>query len=278
MKPIGLLAGWGRFPILFAEKARALGHRVVCVAIRGEADPALAHQVDRFYWSGVARLGRMIRCFRREGVQRLVLAGKIHKMSAMHQPWRILRLWPDWRIVRFWYNRKRASNGDDHLLLGIIDEFAADGLRVESALDLCPELLVREGLLTRRPPSPAEVTDIQFGWRLAREVGRLDIGQSVAVKERAVLAVEAIEGTDRAILRAGEFCRAGGFVVVKVAKPQQDMRFDVPTVGCNTIETMHQAGGRVLAIEAGKTIVVDQEETVALANRYGLTIIALSEP
>src|SRR5205823_3779077 len=145
----------------------------------------------------------------------------------------------------------------------------------ESALDLCPELLVQPGVLTRRRPTAAEEKDIQFGWDLAREMGRLDVGQSVAVKERAVLAVEAIEGTDRAIARAGELCRAGGFVVVKVAKPQQDMRFDVPTVGCATIETMHRARGRVLAIEAGRTIVLDQRQTIALADRYGITIVAL---
>jgi UDP-2,3-diacylglucosamine hydrolase len=277
MQTIGLIAGWGRFPTLFADKAHTLGHRVVCVGIRGEADPALAAKVDAFYWAGVARLGRMIRCFKCEGVERVVMAGKIHKMRIMHQPWRLLRLCPDWRTIRFWYNRKRSSNGDDHLLLGIIEEFAADGLRVESALDICPELLVRPGLLTRRPPTSAEEKDIQFGWHLAREMGRLDVGQSVAVKERAVLAVEAIEGTDRAILRAGELCRAGGFVVVKVAKPSQDMRFDVPTVGCNTVESMHKAGGRVLAIESGKTILVDGDETVALANRYGLTIVALDD-
>jgi DUF1009 family protein len=275
MKPIGLLAGWGRFPILFAEKAQSLGIPVVCVGIRGEADPSLAAKVQSFYWVGVARLGRMIRCFKRAGIERLVMAGKIHKVAIMHQPWRVLRLLPDWRTVRFWYNRKRATNGDDHLLLGIIDEFAADGLRVESALSLCPELLVQPGVLTRKAPSPTEQADIDFGWHLAREMGRLDVGQSVAVKERAVLAVEAIEGTDRAIARAGELSRKGGFVVVKVAKPHQDMRFDVPTIGCETIEAMHQAGGRVLAIEAGKTIVIDQEATVALANRYGVTIVAL---
>jgi DUF1009 family protein len=273
MKPIGLLAGWGRFPLLFAEKAHTLGIPVVCVAIRGEADPALAARVQTLYWAGVARLGRIIRCFKHAGVERLVMAGKIHKVT-MHRPWRLLRLLPDWRTLRFWYNRRRASNSDDHLLLGIIDEFAADGLRVESALDLCPELLVQAGVLTRRRPSAAELADIDYGWHLAREMGRLDIGQSVAVKERAVLAVEAIEGTDRAIARAGELCPKGGFVVVKVAKPQQDMRFDVPTIGCTTIESIYQAGGRVLAIEAGKTIVIDQEATVALADRFGLTIVA----
>jgi DUF1009 family protein len=276
MKPIGLLAGWGRFPVLFADKARRLGRRVVCVGIRGEADPGLAGRVDSFYWSGLARLGRMIRCFKREGVQQLVLAGKIHKVQ-MHQPWRLLRLWPDWRTIRFWYHRQRSSNSDDQLLLGVIDEFAADGLQVESALELCPELLVRPGVLTRRPPTTAEEQDIHFGWHLAREMGRLDVGQSVAVKERAVLAVEAIEGTDQAIARAGQLCRAGGFVVVKVAKPQQDMRFDVPTVGCQTVESLHRAGGRVLAIEAGKTIIVDQPEVVALADRYRITIVALED-
>src|SRR5439155_1034681 len=119
---------------------------------------------------------------------------------------------------------------------------------------------------------------IAFGWELAKEMGRLDVGQSVAVAERAVLAVEAIEGTDRAIARAGELCRRRGFVVVKVAKPQQDMRFDVPTVGCSTIETMKQAGAKVLAIEAGRTIVLDQPQTVALADRYGIAIVALERP
>jgi DUF1009 family protein len=273
--PIGLLAGSGRFPIVFAEKARSLGRRVVCVGIRHEAAPELATLVDRFYWTGVAKLGRMIRCFKREGVERLVMAGKITK-TVMHTPWRVLRLLPDWRTLKFWYRRPRPDNRDDTLLLAVIDEFASDGLHFHSALDLCPELLVREGVLTRRGPTAAEKVDITFGWDLAREMGRLDVGQSVAVKERAVLAVEAIEGTDRAIARAGSLCPAGGFVVVKVAKPQQDMRFDVPTVGRSTIETLRQAGGQVLAIEAGKTIILDEGETVALADRYGISIVALS--
>ena len=271
--PIGLLAGSGHFPLVFARKARQLGIGVVCVGIRHEASAELAEYVDRFYWAGLARLGRMIRCFKRERVQRVVMAGKILKL-AMHTPWRVLRLWPDWRTLHFWYIRPRPDNRDDTLLLGVIDEFAKDGLQFESALDLCPELLVRSGILTRRLPSSAEEADIAFGWDLAKEMGRLDVGQSVAVKERAVLAVEAIEGTDRAIARAGELCQAGGFVVVKVAKPQQDMRFDVPTVGCSTIEAMHRAGGRVLAIEAGRTIVLDQEDTLNLANRYGISVVS----
>jgi DUF1009 family protein len=272
--PIGLLAGSGRFPICFAEKARTLGMPVVCVGIKYEAPPELAELVQRFYWSGIARLGRMIRCFRREGVERIVMAGKINKAAVMHRPWRAFSLLPDWRTFRTFLMRPR-DNRDDALLLAVIDEFARDGLTFDSALNLCPELLVRPGVLTRRAPTKLEQGDIAFGWEMAKEMGRLDIGQSVSIKERAVLAVEAIEGTDRAIARAGELCRKRDFVVVKVAKPKQDLRFDVPTVGCQTIETMHQVGGRVLAIEAGKTILLDEAETVQLADRYGITIIAL---
>jgi DUF1009 family protein len=275
LQAVGLLAGWGRFPLVFAEKARSIGLPVVCVGLRGEASPELAQHVHRFHWAGPAQLGRMIRCFKRGGVRQIVMAGKVHKAHWLYRPWKWVTLVPDWRTVTFWYFRKRRDNRDDSLLLSLIDEFARDDLHFESALTLCPELLVRPGLLTRRPPTSREEQDIQFGWDLAKEMGRLDVGQSVAVKDRAVLAVEAIEGTDRAIHRAGELCRAGGFVVVKVAKPQQDMRFDVPTVGCATIESLHRAGGRVLAIEAERTIVLDQADTVALADRYGLTIVAL---
>lgn len=275
--PIGLLAGWGRFPIAFAQKARSLGLPVVCVGIRGEASPELIPLATRFYWTAPLRIGRMIRSFKREGVEQVVMAGKVHKANLMHRPWKILTLLPDWRTVCWWYFRGRRDNRDDTLLLSVVAEFARDGLRIESALTLCPELLVNPGILTRRAPTAREEKDIAFGWELAKEMGRLDVGQSVAVKERAVLAIEAIEGTDRAILRAGELCQAGGFVVVKVAKPRQDMRFDVPTVGQRTIESLRQSGGRVLAIEAGKTIVLDQAETLALADRYGITVVALAE-
>lgn len=273
-QPFGLLAGAGRFPIHFARKARGLGHPVVCVGLRGFAAPELIGLVDRFHWVNAAQMGRMIRCFRRERVEQIVMAGKVIK-SQLFQPWRWLRLMPDWRTLSWYYRHTRRDNRDDTMLLSIIDEFARDGLHFRSALDLCPELLVPPGLLTRRPLTPREEKDVTFGWELAKEMGRLDVGQSVAVRERAVLAVEAIEGTDEAILRAGQLCRGGGFVVVKVAKPQQDMRFDVPTVGTTTIENLHRAGGRVLAIEADRTIVIDQAETVALADRYGMTLIAL---
>jgi UDP-2,3-diacylglucosamine hydrolase len=276
-RPVGLLACAGRFPIVFAEKAREAGVPVVCVGVAGMADPALASICHEFHWLHRASLGFLIRTFRRGGVERWAMAGKFHKHTLFH-PWRLFRLMPDWRMVRFFFFRKRRANNDDSLSLGLIDEFRSHGLECVSALDLVPELLVREGVLTRRRPTAAEERDIAIGWGLAREMGRLDVGQSVMVRERAVLAVEAIEGTDRAIERAGELCAGSGFVVVKVAKPAQDRRFDVPTVGVQTIETMRRAGGRVLAIEAGQTILLDEAETVALADRYGIAIAAIRMP
>lgn len=275
-EPVGLLACAGRFPIVFAEKARECGIPVVCVGVAGMADPTLQQLCTEFHWMRRASLGFLIRTYRRGGVHRWTMAGKFHKHLALH-PRRLLHFLPDWRMLRFWFFRRRRANNDDSILSGLIDEFRAFDLECVSALDLCPELLVREGILTRRKPTAAELNDIEMGWSLAREMGRLDIGQSVMIRERAVLAVEAIEGTDRAILRAGELCGKGEFVVVKVAKPAQDMRFDVPTVGKQTIESMHEAGARVLAIEAGRTIFIDELETIALANRYGIAIVSRSE-
>lgn len=271
---VGLLAGGGRFPFYFAESARRLNIEVVCVAILDHADPNLANVVDRIHWTGLGKLGRMIRLFRNEGIDCVVMAGKIHK-AAMFMPWRALRLFPDVRFLKAWFSKNRSDNKDDSILHSVIDEFQKDGIRFASALEICPELLVQEGVLTRRRPTEGQRRDIEFGWHLAKEMGRLDIGQSVAVKELAVIAVEAIEGTDQAILRAGQLCRHGGFTVVKVAKPDQDMRFDVPTIGRDTIETMHQAGGKVLAVEADRTILIDADETIRRADQLGIAIVSL---
>lgn len=271
---IGLLAGWGRLPILFAERAKASGIPVVCVGIRGMADrAALEPHCESFYWMRPAALGRPIRCFRRAGVRRWTMAGKVPK-SRMFARFRWVTLLPDLRMLRFWFFRRRTNNSDDNLLLGLIAEFARDGLECMSALDLCPELLVRPGVLTKRRPTIREAADIDYGWHLAKEMGRLDVGQSVAVRDQAVLAVEAIEGTDAAIRRAGDLCRTGGFVVVKVAKPQQDMRFDVPTVGPSTVASMKAARGSLLAIEADKTILIDEADTIRQADEAGICIVA----
>lgn len=271
---IGLLAGSGRFPILFAEAASKQGFDVICTGIRYEAHDSLRDRCASFETVGVSQLNKLIQSFKRRGVKKVVMAGKVTK-SVMYTPWRFVRLAPDLRMIRFWLHTLRSDRRDDAILLGVIAEFERDGISFESALDYCPELLVNRGLLTRRPPTEAERLDIEFGWKMAKEMGRLDIGQSVAVKEQAVLAVEAIEGTDRCIERAGSLCKAGGWTLVKVAKPKQDMRFDVPTIGVATIENLVRAKARVLAIEADRTILIDRSDVVELADRHGLTIVAV---
>ena len=276
-EPIGLIAGAGRFPLAVARRAHEAGTPVVCVGLAGMADAAaLAPFCTEYRTLRRMSLGFIIRTFRRGGVTRWTMAGKVDK-HVYFRPWRLLHLIPDWRGLRLWFLRQRSDHRDDSLLLAVIREFEDEGLRCVSALDLCPELLVRAGVLTNRPPTPQEEADIRYGWGLAKEMGRFDVGQSVMVREQTVLAVEAIEGTDQAILRAGLLCARGGFVVVKVAKPQQDRRFDVPTVGGDTIETMRRAGAKVLAVEATRTIILDEAETLALADRHGITVVACGE-
>jgi len=277
---VGLVAGWGRYPILVAQALRRRGHQTFCLAVADHADPALAEWCHELCWTGLGKLGRAIRYFKRHGVAEATMAGKIHK-AVLFQPWLWLRHLPDLRTLRAvipHFLTRRKDCRDDTLLTMLVDQFAAEGIHFAPATDYVPELLVKPGQLTRRGPAAWQWKDIQFGWKAAKELGRLDIGQSVAVKSQTVLAVEAVEGTDQCIRRAGSLCRAGDFTVVKVAKPQQDMRFDVPTVGLNTLQTMVEAGARVLAVEAERTIVVDQAEVVDFANRHKLVIVAVSEP
>ncbi|MHC5039188.1 MAG: LpxI family protein [Planctomycetota bacterium] len=272
---IGLIAGYGRFPILFADKAREKGLRVVAVGIRHEASPELADHVERFYWCGVARVGRLIRLLKGEGIDRAVMAGKVRK-TWMFTPLRVFRLLPDWRTLRLWFRRAKDKK-DDTLLGAVAEELASEGIRLESSLLFCDDFLAREGILAGRAPTAGEVADIRFGWGLAKAMGGLDVGQSVAVKEQAVLAVEAIEGTDAAIHRAGNLS-SGGFVIVKVSKPRQDPRFDVPAVGPDTVRAMREAGGKVLALEAGMTLILGVEETLAAAEEAGITLLGVRSP
>jgi DUF1009 family protein len=273
--PLGLIAGAGRFPIVFAQAARRLGESVFCVGVEGMVAEELADHCDHFTTAGLARIGKGIRLFRRAGVRRIVMAGKIEK-TLIVRPYLFWRALPDWRTLHMWYRYARRDKKDDTLLLAVIREFERDAMTFESALNYCSELLVKHGFLTRRRPTPAQWKDINFAWDLAKEMGRLDVGQSVMVKETAVLAVEAIEGTDACIRRAGELCQKGGFTVVKVAKPSQDMRFDVPTIGMQTIHTMNESGAKVLAVESDKTIILDQDAVLRLAEQYGISIVALN--
>ncbi|HVW38990.1 MAG TPA: UDP-2,3-diacylglucosamine diphosphatase LpxI [Pirellulales bacterium] len=275
---VGLLAGWGRYPFVVAEALNRQGFEVYGLGVKGHADPALAELCAGFDWIGLAKLGGACRHFRRWGVTDAMMAGKIHKHLLFRRGAWIKHL-PDWRTIRRFYKHfllNRKDRRDDTLLLAVVKEFESAGIVFAPATDYAPELLVKFGQLTRRGPSAAQRKDIEFGWRLAKEIGRLDVGQSVAILGRTALAVEAIEGTDQCIRRAGELCKAGGFTVVKTAKPQQDMRFDVPTIGIGTLETMVAAGASCLAIEAGRTIVVDESDVIRFANEHRLAVVALS--
>ncbi len=272
MDPVGLIAGKGRFPFLVAEGARHAGRPVIIIGLKGLADPALKDLADRFYWTGVARLGRWIRIFRRGHVHEAVMAGSVHK-TAMYGRFRLLRYVPDWTSFKLWFFEV-ADRRNDTILRATADKLNEKGITLIDSVKYCGEHLPGPGVLTRRQPNAALQRDIQFGWKIAKELGRLDIGQSIAVKEQEVIAVEAIEGTDRMITRAGQLCPSGGWTLIKVAKPDQDRRFDVPAVGPDTIDNLHRCGGRALVFEAGQTLVVDRDELVARADRLGILVVA----
>ena len=276
-RKIGLVAGWGRFPIVVAKRLKDLDYQVCCLGIHGHADPGLAEICDDFRMVGMARLGVHIRYFRKHNIAYATMAGKIFK-TVLFEKFAWLKHLPDLTFCRCFYphfvNQTR-DRSDDSLLLSITALYARNGIQLSPATDFAPELLVKHGTLTRKSLTDYQHKDIEFAWSIAKQMGKLDIGQSVAVKGRAVLAVEAVEGTDECIRRAGTLCPAGGFTVVKVAKPQQDMRFDVPTIGVGTLKSMRDAGGSVLAVEADKTIILDQEELIAYANRHKITVVAI---
>lgn len=274
---VGLIAGWGRFPVVVAQALTAAGSRVYCLGIKDHADPALEKMCHDYDSVGLGQIGKVIRYFRRHDVAQATMAGKVHKVL-LYRRWAWLHHLPDWRGLVTYYPHfvtRRRTKQDDSLLSAIVEAFQSAGIAMKPATDYVPQLLVAQTCLTARQPTAAERKDIEFGWRIAKEMGRLDVGQSVVVKDRAPLAIEAIEGTDECIRRAGALCAAGGFTVVKVAKPQQDMRFDVPTIGLGTLETMAAAGGKVLAVEAGRTIIIDQPDVVEFANRHKLVVVAL---
>lgn len=276
-KDIGLVAGWGQFPVRIATTLRDQGFRVHCVAIRDHADPVLRDICFQHREFGIGRMGAQVRWLKKSGVGYATMAGKIHKKILFQRKRDLIRHVPDLTCVKHFYPiyiSKSKDRRDDTLLNTVVELYQSGGIEFAPATDFAPELLVKEQLLTKKAPSHSEMKDIAFGWEMAKEMGRLDIGQTVVIKNQAVMAVEAIEGTDACIERAGELCK-GGFTVVKVAKPEQDMRFDVPTIGVGTIETIHRAGGNVLAIEAGQTIVLDEASVASTANRLGVSVIAL---
>jgi hypothetical protein len=270
---LGLIAGEGRLPFLVAGGARRAGLKVVCVGLAEAAESTLAREVDVFYSVAIARPGTWIRKLRKHGVTRTIMVGRVPK-PRLHTPWRIVRYLPDWRAFRIYYWRLRAKTRlNDSLLGALADELAAGGILLENSTMYCREHLATAGLMTRTKPRPSVEADIEFGWNIVKKLGELDIGQAIAVKEREIIAVEAIEGTAAMIERAGKLCRAGGWTLIKTSKPQQDMRFDVPCVGPDTIRSLAGNGGRCLVVEAGKTIIIDRPETMELADRLGIAVL-----
>jgi DUF1009 family protein len=273
---LGIIAGNGRFPFLVLDAARAQGYDVVVAAIKEETSPEIESRGATVHWLSLGGLSKLIETFRREGVTRAVMAGQVkHK-----QIFSAIR--PDWRLAKLLLSLDLRNT--DALLGAVAKVLADEGINLESSTSLLEPLLAKFGVLTQRPPSEQERKDIEYGRAVARHLAQFDIGQTVVVAEGACVAVEAMEGTDAAIERAGAIMASlesdastlsRSLTVVKIAKPNQDMRFDVPVVGLKTIEVMQKAGARCLALDAQKCLLLDgQEVIVEAANASGIAIVA----
>ena len=270
---IGLIAGHGRLPFLVAAGAKQAGLKVICVGLLDNALPQLADKVDVFYNVAIARPGSWIRKLRKHGVTDTIMVGRVAK-SRVFTPWRILKYLPDWRALKIWYwTLRKKDKRNDTLLCALADELASGGINLTDSTKYCKEHFAGPGPMTKNKPNSSVEDDIEFGWQLVKKLGELDIGQAIAVKEKEVIAVEAIEGTANMIARAGQFCKSGGWTLIKTAKPNQDMRFDVPCVGPDTIKSLAENGGKCLVVEAGKTIIIDKPQTIELADKLGITIL-----
>ncbi|MCD6185601.1 MAG: UDP-2,3-diacylglucosamine diphosphatase LpxI [Deltaproteobacteria bacterium] len=265
---IGIIAGSGQFPIIFSQAAKAKGYSVYAAAYLKEADPVLKEIVDEIEWLHLGQVKRLIKFFKKNNVPEAVIIGAIRKTRLFTD------VRPDIKAISIVARMKHTH--DD----GILSAFAAaiedEGIKIRPSTFLIPELLAEAGIWTKRKPSKTEKKDIEIGWEIAKKIGRFDIGQCVVVAGGSVLAVEAVDGTDATIKRGGELGK-GDIVVVKVCKPGQDTRFDVPAIGVQTIETMHAAGARTLVIEAGKAIVFDKQKMIELANQYKISVISMEK-
>ena len=266
---LGIIAGSGTFPVTIARTAREEGYRVVVVAHEGESRPELVSLANEVTWIHVGELNKLISTFKKAGVSEAVMAGGIRKVKLFDGAR------PDIRAMALL--ARVGIKRDDDLLRALADELSREGIQIRSATELLSVVLTPEGLLTGRVLSSMEKQDVEFAWSLAKEIGRLDVGQAVVVKDGTVLAVEAIEGTDEAIRRGGTLGGRGS-VVVKVCKPQQDIRFDLPTVGPGTISVMAEVGATVLVLEAGRSILLEKDLFLEKAAAAGITVLGRLEP
>ncbi len=266
---VGLIAGLGRFPLEVARGARRRGHRVAAVALRELSDPALEAEVDALAWVYLGELNRMFAFLREAGVEQVVMAGKVPKTLLWNDA-SVFR--PDARALALMQGL--ADRKDDSILGSVAQAIEEEGFPLLGQLDLAPELWAPEGLIGRTALGPGPRRDIAFGWPIAKALGELDIGQTVVVRGGAVLALEAIEGTDAAIRRG---CALGerGASVVKVAKPKQDPRFDVPTIGPDTLATLIECGAGALAVEAGRTVILERDAVARDADLHGISIVGI---
>jgi len=276
LPPIGLIAGQGALPVIVARGMRAAGRRVACIGLRDQFVPELPALCDDFAEAGVVQLGRWLRLARRFGVREAVMVGRVSK-ARMHDPLRLFRQLPDWRAFNLWYRKLRHDRRSATLLTALAEDLAQEGLALIDSTTFIPDHMASEGVLTRRAPTAEQQSDIAFGWPLLTQVGALDIGQAIAVREKDVIAVEAVEGTDRMIERAGALCRRKGWTLLKTARPGHDMRADVPTIGVSTIERMHAAGGGCIAVGVGRVILVDRPAVLAAADRLGIAVVGVRE-
>ncbi len=278
----GLIAGNGKFPFMVLEGARRASVSLSVAAIREETDPEIETLAESLEWVNIGQLGKMIRFFKREGVERAMMAGQVRHVQIFS------RAIPDARMLKMLLKLSRRNT--DSLIGAVADELAGEGIELIDSTYFIQDYLPKAGTLTRREPDQRERDDIGYGLEVAREIARLDLGQTIVVRARACVAIEAMEGTDATIRRAGEILHGrggemsrgrpvnltrGGLTVVKIAKPDQDMRFDVPVIGRSTIETMVEAGATCLCITAGKTLMLDHDETIRLANENKICVMAL---
>ncbi|MEW6410714.1 MAG: UDP-2,3-diacylglucosamine diphosphatase LpxI [Nitrospirota bacterium] len=271
-KKIGIIAGNGRLPSILGDILTDDGYEVIGIAVKDLTDSEFEESANNTYWFRIGELTRMLNLLKKEGVRDVVMTGKISK-TIMYNGAGILSLGLDLRALALVGGLRDRK--DDSILSAIAEEIEKEGITVKKITDFIPNMLSEEGVLTSKKPSKKSLEDIEFGWGIAREIGRLDIGQTIIIKDRAVMAVEAIEGTDEAIRRGGRLS-GGGAVVIKLSKPQQDMRFDVPAVGVRTIEVMNEVKAGVLAVEAYKTIIIDKEKVLRTADNSGISIVGVN--
>ncbi len=266
METLGLLSGIGHLPVDVAQSAKAMGYRVVAIGVVPGVDQELAASVDAYYDIHIGKLGKIVDTLKKNNVSKVTMIGKVTK-EILYSEGAII---PDFRAIKLLASL--PDRKDDTIMSAIVKELENEKMQVMDQTLLIQPLLPAPGVLSKRKPTAEELEDIDFGFQVAKEIGRLDIGQTVVVKNKAVMAVEAIEGTDACILRGGTLGK--GVIVAKTAKPAQDNRFDMPSVGTKTIESMIAAGAAGIVMEAGRTLLVERERTLALADEHNMFVVA----